>query len=282
MGGMTAFVSGGNGLETLHAELLTRAGFAHGFSTRSGGCTAAYSQTQGELNLGFTASDSPEQVLENRARLVLDVFGEPRPMVTLKQVHSAEVLRVGQADAAERAGLEGDGLMTDDPGVVLGIQTADCVPVLVADRRRRVVAAFHAGWRGTVAGIVAKGVVGMQREFTSRPEDLVAAIGPPIGRCCYCVGEEVRTQFLAASGDTRDAETLFACRAAGEPVLDHTLYLDLQEANRRQLVAAGVPQGAVEVLDWCTSCRNDKFFSYRAEKGFTGRMLAVIAAGGQS
>lgn len=273
MGGMVSGAAGEDGVMVLRAEGLTCAGFAHGFSTRVGGCSTIYGQGRGELNVGFTSSDSVEQVRENRRRLVLAVCGEPRSLVTLRQVHGAEMLRVGVGDAGEGALLEGDGLMTDAPGVVLGIQTADCVPVLVADRRRRAVAAMHAGWRGTVAGMVQRGVRRMQQEFGSDAEDLVAAVGPAIGPCCYCVGEEVRAGFVAAFGD---AETLFVWRLAAGETCEQRLYVDLQEANRRQLVASGLRAEAVDVLRWCTRCRNDLFFSYRAEKGFTGRMLALI------
>ena len=292
------------GLKTLRADGLTAAGVRHGFATRLGGVSTAYQledESAGELNLGFTASDARENVLQNRGRLMQDVFGdgfegealgEARPLVTLHQIHSSVVHRVTRADAGEQATLRGDGLMTDEPGLVLGIQTADCVPVLVADRKRGAVAAFHAGWRGTLRRIVESGIGRMRVEFGSEPEDLVAAIGPAIGQCCYNVGEEVeqefRSQFAYAdelfcevydSDPVRQKYPLLfmSQRAPGHSELGPGLHLDLQEASRRQLLAAGV--GAVEVLGKCTSCRTDLFFSYRAEQGLTGRMLAVIGSG---
>ena len=244
----------------------------HGFSTRAGGVSEiAGSSRPGDLNLGFTNRDTSEAVLLNRERFLSSLVstGSGREtcggIVTLKQMHSALVRRVGRAEIAERASLWGDGLVTNEPGVLLGIQTADCLPILIADRQRRVVGAFHAGWRGTLKGIVERGVSAMGREFGSFPEDLIAAIGPGIGRCCFAVGREVRDLFRARYAYS---DELFS----GGP----TLALDLVEANRRQLLTAGLSPGDVFALDACTSCRTDEFFSYRAERGKTGRMMAVI------
>src|SRR5579883_1513815 len=170
----------------------------HGFSTRGGGKTTAYrpDQKDGELNLGFTASDAKETVLANRRLFITALTdGSDMPLVVLKQIHSAAIHLVGQADAGDESKLQGDGMMTCEPGILLGIQTADCIPVLVADRKNRAVAAFHAGWRGTLARIVENGVGRMRVEFGSQPENLVASVGPGIGRCCYSVGGEVREQF---------------------------------------------------------------------------------------
>jgi YfiH family protein len=290
-------------VQALKSSVLAAAGVRHGFATRSGGASTVYlkigeesgeqhAENAGDLNFGFTASDTREHVIENRARLTNHVYGETRPLVTLRQIHSSLMHRVGREHAGEGAVLAGDGMMTDEPGVVLGIQTADCVPVLLADRKRRAVAAFHAGWRGTLARIVERGVGRMRLEFGSDPKDLVAAIGPAIGQCCYPVGENVehefRSQFSYADELFREVydsdpvrkkyPMLFlSARAPGHSNLGPNLHLDLSEANRRQLLAAGVQTEAIEVLGQCTSCRTDLFFSYRAEQGFTGRMLAVIA-----
>jgi polyphenol oxidase len=230
----------------------------HGFSTRGG-----------DLNLGYTGSDSSDRVLHNRSRYMEAIASGGSAasygLVTLKQMHSALARRVGRADVAERASMWGDGLMTNEPGVLLGIQTADCLPVLIADRKRRAVAAFHAGWRGTLKGVVERGVESLLREFGGRPEDLIAAIGPGIGSCCFAVGAEVREMFAVkfSYGDE-----LFIAR--------EKLYMDLVEANRRQLIAAGLSPEAIFAAQECTSCRTERFFSYRAEAGKTGRMMAVI------
>ncbi len=164
------------------------------------------------LNLGWTKEDDPALVAENRRCFLQAVCGGSdesagQRMVTSKQVHSATIRVVREADGVwegrlqsedGKAVLEGDGMMTDLPGVMLGIQTADCVPVLVVDVKKRAVAAFHAGWRGTVARIVEQGIARMRAEYGSQPEDLVAAVGPSIGACCYAVGDEVRSEFEIA------------------------------------------------------------------------------------
>ena len=244
----------------------------HGFSTRCGGLSTVYggSQGSGDLNLGFTEADERENVVANRELFLKAALGDGRlPLVTARQVHSSIIRKVTVADAAPDSGAaEVDGMLTGAAGILLGIQTADCIPVLVADRRLQAVAAFHAGWRGTVKRIVEEGVGMMRREFNSQANDLVAAIGPGIGQCCYEVGEEVRSEFTSQFSY---AAALFRQGdECGKP------YLDLVEANRRQLLNAGLSPGAISVVGECTSCRTDRYFSYRAEGGFTGRMLSVI------
>lgn len=278
---------------------------AHGFSTRVGGVSTVYrpgEQRCGELNLGFTASDSRENVLKNRELFLRAVFDGRRAksaraqLMMLQQVHSGLVHRFGHsADGsrmhAEAKPLRGDASITNQAGVMLAIQTADCIPVLVVDVRQRIVAAFHAGWRGTLARIVERGVGRMRVEFGSRPGDLTAAIGPGIGRCCYSVGEEVRMEF---SSQFAYADALFeevfdldpikqkypmlflTARAPGHSNLGPSIHLDLVEANRRQLLDAGLESKAIHVLGLCTACDTKRFFSHRAEQGFTGRMLSAI------
>jgi polyphenol oxidase len=270
----------------------------HGFSTRTGGATMAYrpAQRSGELNLGFTASDSRDNVVENRRRF-LKTLGVPPTMklVTLKQIHSSSVLTVGEHDLSEGEPCQGDGLMTNQPGILLAIQTADCIPVLIVDGKKKAVAAFHAGWRGTVKRIVESGVGKMRVAFHSRPEDLMAAIGPGIAVCCYAVGDEVRSEFnsqfsYAAELFHEVADTdpirqkypmLFLnARPPGHGNIGPSLHLDLMEANRRQLLDAGLRPEAITVIGDCTRCQNNRYFSYRAEQGFTGRMLSVIGIRG--
>jgi YfiH family protein len=263
----------------------------HGFSTRKGGKTTVYRPGETDLNLGFTASDDPENVIANRGFFVgaasqgMETLG----MVTLRQIHSSLIRRVSARDIP--ALMKGDGLMTDEPGVLLGIQTADCIPVLVADRKKRAVAAFHAGWRGTVARIVEDGVGRMRLEFGSRPEHLIASIGPGIGQCCYSVGDEVRDQFESQFSyapelfrEVYDANPVkekypmlfLTARAPGHSQLGPGLHLDLVEANRRQLLAAGLKKSSIFLTGQCTGCHLDRFFSHRMERGFTGRMMSVI------
>jgi polyphenol oxidase len=269
----------------------------HGFSTRRGGLTHAYcpDDSPGELNLGFTPDDDRANVLRNRQLLAEAITGDPAtPLVTLRQIHSS-VLAIGVPASAGVGGSEcpskGDGLMTDTPGLLLGIQTADCIPVLVADRKRKAVAAFHAGWRGTVKRIVESGVGRMRLEFGSRPDDLVAAIGPGIGACCYAVGEEVLSEFTSQFTyaaelfrevyDTDPVRTRYPMlfltqRAPGHSDIGPSLHLDLIEANRRQLLAAGLKPSAIQVVGGCTNTQPGLFFSHRASRGRSGRMMSMI------
>jgi polyphenol oxidase len=271
----------------------------HGFSTRIGGKTTVYHPGETgkfDLNLGFTDSDDRKIVAANRELFVSAVTEgkEILGLVTLRQIHSSLIRRVRAKDVQGfemPAALKGDGLMTAEPGVLLGIQTADCIPVLLADRKQRAVAAFHAGWRGTLARIVENGVGRMRLEFGSRPEDLMASIGPGIGQCCYSVGEEVQqefeSQFTYASELFREVydsdqvrnkyPMLFlTARAPGHSPIGPGMHLDLAEANRRQLLAAGLKETAIFMTGECTGCHTDRFFSHRVERGFTGRMMSVI------
>ena len=269
----------------------------YGFSTRRGGLSTAYCSDEGqdnlgELNLGFTEEDDRETVVRNRRLLAEAVSGSANtPLVDLKQIHSNLVLLACAADADRERPRKGDGLMTGEPGLLIGVRTADCIPILVADRKRRTVAAFHAGWRGTVHRIVESGIGRMRLQFGSRPEDLVAAIGPGIGPCCYSVGEEVLSSFESQFAYARelfcevyDADPVrtkypmlfMTQRAPGHSEIGPSLHLNLVEANRRQLLAAGLKPGSVKLIGGCTSCQRELFFSHRASKGYAGRMMSVI------
>jgi YfiH family protein len=273
----------------------------HGFSTRRGGASRAYclEDAPGELNLGFTPEDHRANVLRNRALLVQAVTGNPAtPLATVRQIHSSIIALPGPDCAhtpPSQPLAKADGLITGEPGILLGIQTADCIPVLVADRRRRVVAAFHAGWRGTVKRIVENGIGRMRLQFSSRPEDLVAAIGPGNLVCCYEVGEDVlsefESQFTYARALFREVYTsdpvrtkypmlFMSQRAPGHSHLGPSLHVDLVEANRRQLLAAGLNPEAIQVVGACTQCHPELFFSHRGSRGCCGRMLSVIGVRG--
>ncbi|HEV2113388.1 MAG TPA: peptidoglycan editing factor PgeF [Terriglobales bacterium] len=281
----------GKRIDLLRASNLTRQKWVvHGFSTRHGGVSSAYGKSA--LNLGFTEHDTRANVKENRRRF-LDALSESRSrannvLVSLRQVHGD---RIHFFDATPKAQLAGDGAVTNVPAVVLAIQTADCLPMLLADPVNQAVGAFHAGWRGTLARIVQKGVGEMQRRFGTAPKDVIAAIGPGIHACCYKVGEEVRekfhTQFSYAAElfhEVSDSDPVhqkypllfLTARAPGHSELGPELHLDLVEANRRQLLDAGVLAKTLEASPLCTACRTDVLFSHRAEHGNTGRMLAAI------
>ncbi len=284
----------------------------HGFSAREGGVSSVYGGAS--LNLGWTREDDPASVLENRGRFVQAV-SEPQQnnpafaLVGLRQIHSSVLHDVRQTDGAlkrklatsdGRPALEGDGLITDVPGVLIAVGIADCVPVLVADVRKRVVAAFHAGWRGTASRIVEAGIARLRQSYGSRAEDLVAAIGPSIGPCCYTVGEDVQAEFVLkfnygrllfradSDGAPRSPEPL-----NGSPPEPHQVSpyegakLDLWEANRQQLLVAGLLDSRITLLGACTACSRDgrgqlRYFSHREERGVTGRMLAAIGIAGGS
>ena len=276
-----------------------------GFSTREGGATTAFGYP-GDLNLGWNVNDPAETVAANRKRFLQAVAGpNPGQLAAIRQFHSPLIRIIGPevatlATPEGRPVLRGDGLITSRPDILLAILTADCVPVLVADTRRRVVAAFHAGWRPTLARIVERGIGTMRLQFGSKPKDLIAAIGPGIGACCYSVGEEVRhdfeSQFAYApslfsevydSDPVKDKYPLLflTARAPGHSNIGPQIHLDLIEANRRQLLDAGVRESKISIVGECTACTRlpngqRRYFSHRDEHGYTGRMLSVIGIGG--
>ncbi len=279
-------------LQVLRSEALAQLPWVvHGFSTRIGGVSPTYGGHA--LNLGYTEEDRRANVERNRAAFFRELGtarrdGQAWPLISLRQLHSSVIHAVS---AAPRRLLSGDGLLTTRRGLLLGIKTADCLPILLADKKRRAVGALHAGWRGTLARIAEKGVGEMRRQYGSRPQDLVAAVGPGIHRCCYRVGEEVREQFAsqfayadALFEEVFDSEALHLKypllflnqRAPGHGEPPRSPHLDLVEANRRQLLEAGVPEENLTISELCTACRTDLLFSHRKERGITGRMLAVI------
>jgi YfiH family protein len=262
----------------------------HGFSTRSGGFTTAYGGKT--LNLGFTQDDVRENVEKNRSKLLLSIGAtdkrKPWPMVSLRQIHS-DIIHV--VCSAPTGPLRGDGLITNVPGIILAVMTADCLPVLLADKKNKVVGALHAGWRGTTQRIAEKGLGIMRREFGTQPENVFAAIGPGIQQCCYEVGQDLKDQFESQFSygselfqEVKDYDDVHEkypllfmnMRAPGHGDQCIKLHLSLREANRRQLLEAGIPQKQISALEDCTSCDTRTFFSHRAEKGRTGRMMALI------
>jgi len=239
------------------------------------------------VSSGKESSHNPPRTAKG-ARRESDGGGPLWSLITLRQIHSDIIHCV---DSAPEEPLFGDGLLTTTPGLLLAIQTADCLPIILVDAQRRAVGVFHAGWRGTVKRIVEKGVGEMFRHFGSRPHDLRAAIGPGIQGCCYEVGTEVRdkfeSQFAYAANLFREVKEpdpvrekyplLFLnARAPGHGELPNKIFLDLVEANRQQLLAAGVPKKNVETSPLCTNCHPELLFSHRAEKGKTGRMMGVV------
>lgn len=253
------------GLRLLFSHHLRACAIAHAFTTRIGGFSGG---AFASLNLGRGVDDDPERVARNRAA-VLEVLGlAGAAQVEAAQVHGAVVAVVGKADD-DRIIDGADGLVTADPEVILAVRAADCVPLLLADPRRRVVAAVHAGWRGTAGGIAREAVTVMADRFDCRPEDLRGAIGPCIGPCHYEVDEPVLARLRRWSW----WEQVVTPNARGR------WQLDLRDANRRQLIDVGVPVVQIETLDWCTFEHPDLFYSYRRD-GPTGLMAALIALPG--
>jgi YfiH family protein len=257
---------GRDGLLVLSNTALTEAGFTNGFSTRFGGVSPF---PHDALNLAGYNEDSADNINENRRRFLAQFPGSWL-LATVWQVHGADITNVTIApdpsDELERC----DALVAQIPGVLIGVKTADCVPILLGDPRTGAFAAVHAGWRGTVASILAHAVARLQEKFGVDPAALLAAIGPAAGPCCYEVGEDVITAFKDRFDD---AEKLFRPTRPG-----HAL-IDLIQANRDQLTGAGVPLDQIQAAPLCTICRSDLFFSYRKEKkqiGKTGRLLSVI------
>jgi purine-nucleoside/S-methyl-5'-thioadenosine phosphorylase / adenosine deaminase len=275
----------------IEADNLKKLAFlVHGFSTRRGGVSEAYGGES--LNLGITELDTRENVMENR-RMFLRAINAVKqrdiwPLITAKQIHSAVIHHV---TAIPEEPLVGDGLITNLPRVVITARTADCIPVLLADKKGKAVGAFHAGWRGTLSRIVEKGVGEMVTKFGSKPKDIQAAIGPGIHSCCYEVAEDFRDKFASQFAysndlfdDVFDSNSLHLKypllflnqRAPGHGAPAMKPHLNLIEANRRQLLDAGVPEKNIWSSELCTSCRTDLLFSHRAEDGETGRMIAAI------
>ncbi|HWG57775.1 MAG TPA: peptidoglycan editing factor PgeF [Candidatus Acidoferrales bacterium] len=285
------------GVQALQAPALARLEWlVHGFSTRQGGASrieSARPTTKGTLNMGFTDWDSRDNVTQNREKFARAIGAERMPMRTLRQIHSDIVRR---ADAAQNAAQDipnGDALVAREAGILLAVQTADCVPILLADTKRRAIAAIHSGWRGTLARIAAKTIGRMRMEFGTKPADVLAALGPGVGRCCFEVGAEVAKEFAAQFPEARQwFDGPFDALASGEndpnwlpwltmmppghPPPAPRAHLDLIAANRAILEAAGVPAANISASGYCTACRTDLFFSYRRE-GTTGRMMAAIA-----
>jgi polyphenol oxidase len=293
------------GLQVLRAPALARVGWlVHGFSTRPGGASelAENRNTSGArkksaaenvLNLGFTDWDSRECVLQNRAQFFAALGASNMRVVALRQIHSDIVHLVSGAETwPGEPALQGDALITREPGVLLTIQTADCIPILLADIRQRAVAAIHSGWRGTAQRVAEKTLGRMQMEFGTRPQDVVAALGPGIAGCCYEVGHEVVKEFTAKFSAARDWFTgpfdalengdndpnwlpWLTMRPPGHAPPAPRAHLDLIAANRAILAGAGIAPKNIFSSGFCTACRGDLFFSYRRERP-TGRLMAAI------
>jgi polyphenol oxidase len=255
----------------------------HGFSTRFGGASSLNDEEL--LNLAFMDWDERKNVLENRRRFQSAIAAKDFSLIPLRQIHSDLIHTINSAPAEPP---HGDASITSAPKLLLAVQTADCVPILLVDPKKRSVAAIHAGWRGTLARIAGKAVGRMQQEYGSKPSNLLAAIGPSIGPCCYEVGVELVTKFTAQfadaaeyfdeprTGDEPNPIQWLNMKPPGHQPPPKNVHLDLRKANVSQLKSAGLRAANIHVSDLCTACNSDLFFSYRRDGPISGRLMAVV------
>jgi hypothetical protein len=262
------------GVQALVCGPLEEAGFVNGFSTRIGGTSP---MPKNALNLAGFNEDTAENILENRRRF-LKLFAEGEGQWALAgcwQVHGSDVRLINNLSEAKPATdargdtVYCDAIVSNARGVLAGVKTADCVPILIGDPQTGAFAAVHAGWRGTLAEVATKALKRMVREYETNPQNVRIAIGPSAGACCYEVGTEVIDAFRTGFSD----QDLFK-----ETRTDHAC-IDLLKANRAQLISAGVDDARINIAPLCTMCRTDLFFSYRREKnvqGKVGRLMSII------
>ena len=260
-----------NGVSFLSADGLTAAGgIVHGFSTRLGGTSVGMWDS---LNLGVSRGDDPDHVRENYRRFFSAVgAAENSVMAMCDQVHGCEIHNVTTADCKQdpytKVGLVADGLMTAIPGVALIVFYADCIPILLYDPKRRVIAAVHAGWRGTASGIVTNVVAQMKQIYGTDPADLLAAVGPGIDKCCFETHEDVPNAMTAALAG--NSLPFIRLKENGK------FSVDLKGINVRRLEMAGVAPDHIAVCPECTCCQPERYWSHRRQGTQRGSMAAVI------
>ena len=271
------YKSGNHTVPLIESPLLQEIrGLRHGFSTRKGGVSKEHLSS---LNLGFNLGDEREKVLEN-FRILGSLFeAKPEDFVLTQQTHSINVRRVGKEDRGkgifrERNYTDVDALITNEEGVILTAFSADCVPILFYDKGHRAIASCHSGWRGTHGRILARVIEAMQREFSSKPEEIYIAIGPSICKNCYEVSEDVGEAFLEAFPALRE-ETKNASPI--ERVSEEKFHIDLWELNRIIALECFIPPENISISGYCTMERPDLFFSHRYSQGRRGVQGAFIS-----
>ena len=271
------YKSGNHTVPLIESPLLQEIrGLRHGFSTRKGGVSKDHLSS---LNLGFNLGDEREKVLEN-FRILGSLFeAKPEDFVLTQQTHSINVRRVGKEDRGkgifrERNYTDVDALITNEEGVILTAFSADCVPILFYDKGHRAIASCHSGWRGTHGRILARVIEAMQREFSSKPEEIYIAIGPSICKNCYEVSEDVGEAFLEAFPALRE-ETKNVSPI--ERVSEEKFHIDLWELNRIIALEAFIPPENISISGYCTMERPDLFFSHRYSQGRRGVQGAFIS-----
>jgi len=260
------------GVRALICAPLEHDGFTNGFSTRGGGVSP---MPRDSLNLAGFNEDEAENIYENRRRF-LKLFAGDWTLTGCWQIHSADVRVIhNEQEAQPKSGVLGDdqycdALVSKTPKILLAVKTADCVPILIGDSTTGAFAAVHAGWRGTSTSIIRLAIEQLQQEYGARAADLRVAIGPAAMACCYEVGGEVMNLFKERFPQSGHLLT---------PTREGHARIDLHQANRDQLINAGVSPERIHSAALCTMDRNDLFFSYRREKnlnGRVGRLMSVI------
>lgn len=260
------------GIKLWHFENLLRyADITHFVSTRHGGSSVPPFNS---LNLGLSSGDNPVRVMENRRRLAEVLGFNVESIITSWQVHEDTVRVITRESIAEDASYckipkaTADAMITDVPHVCITVIIADCVPILYYDPTKKAIGIAHAGWKGTVKGITRKVVKSLGENFGSAPKDIIAGIGPSIGPCCYQVGPEV-VEIVNKVFD-KPEELIKKTDSKGRGLFD------LWEANRRELIDAGIPEENIEISEQCTKCNHNTFFSYRYQGAKSGRLAAGI------
>jgi hypothetical protein len=268
---MFSFFKAGQ-IEYLQSSLLADCDFlTHAFCTRRGGVSQDDYES---LNMSFKEGDEDNHVLQNWGRLAA-AFNIPlEQFLVVNQVHKDDIFIVKPYGGyfSSRAELDYDAIMTDRVDLAICVKTADCVPVFIVDRVKKVIAVVHAGWRGSALGISAKAVRMLMENYGSAPQDILAAIGPSICQCCYQVDASVADNFLQQKDNE---EFLFAAKKVGKWMLA------LACANRRQIINCGIPEENIDVSDLCTVCNQDTFFSHRGSGGITGRQINFMMIKGE-
>ncbi|HEX4948009.1 MAG TPA: peptidoglycan editing factor PgeF [Blastocatellia bacterium] len=253
-----------NGLTYLVCEPIEQLGFINAFSTRQ-------TTESNEFTLGHFSAERQAQIMANRDRFKAAVGAPDATLVTAKQIHSADVRLIADHEDAQSEPQPGDALTANLSNLLLGIQTADCMPIIIVDTRTRAFAGIHAGWRGTFQEIAARTIERMQQAYNSRPADLHAALGPVICAENFEVGSEVLEQFRSKF---RYADELISNEQSNGKG-----HIDLNRCNAQQLIDTGLRAENIYDSALCTVARNDLFFSYRKERGherYVGRLMSVV------
>jgi hypothetical protein len=248
--------------EALHLKKTGKV--MHAFCTRRGGVSPAPFQS---LNLSVNTGDREGHVRKNREVLTRAFGFPPSALLTVNQIHEDRILIVEAPDQEDFSRASCDAIVTNRPGIAIGVLTADCVPILILDPGRCIVAAIHVGWKGTALNLCGKTIRVMVERFGAHPENLLVAVGPSIGPCCYEVDEPVRSGF---------SQRYSYWREWAEPSGSDHWRFDLPRANRDLLVASGIGNENIARCHLCTDCHEDAFFSYRRDGGITGRQISFI------